>query len=219
MEPLHRLLITAVTLGMFAGALHSRTLAQQPANSGLPTILARLAADPTTPEAYTASVKLAVHMRMFPWLSVTLNGNQIYKRPGLYHFVFRDVPQAAERFHDLNYDLGNAQSWPKKYEIALLTQAAPGIDPVVRLTPRKHGMVKSLDVTVDPIKGHIERAVWSRFDGGVITLVNHYNEVGANEIVAEQTASIDLPHMKADVSAEYSEFAVGISALVSKTTP
>ncbi|GAC1658628.1 MAG: hypothetical protein NVS9B12_11190 [Vulcanimicrobiaceae bacterium] len=211
MTSLPRALLPALAL---LAALHGGPVLAQPATeTTLSTILRRLAADPATPNEYTATVKLHVHMRMFPWISVTLNGNQAYKRPGLYHFVFRDVPQAAEHFHDLNYDLGNPLTWPKKYDIALVTPPSTGIEPVIRLTPKKRGMVKHLDVTVDFSKGHIDKAVWERFDGGVISLLNHYSAVGVNEIVAQQAATIDIPHMKADVEAEYSQFAVGTNSI------
>lgn len=212
MTRLARPLALLSALALFTSAMVSRGFAQQPGEPDLAAILSKLAADPATPNAYRAAVKLHVHLRVFPWISVTLNGNQAYKRPGLYHFAFRGVPRAAERFHDLDYDLGNPQTWPSKYDISLLTPASTNVEPVVRLVPKKRGLVKNLDVTIDPVKGHIDKAVWIRFDGGVISLVNHYNTVGANEIVGEQTASINVPHMRADLDAEYSEFAVGAAA-------
>ena len=201
-------LVATFALAAFVAQAAGTGLAQGQADSSLQAILGRLAADPQTPDQYNAQVKLHVKMRVFPWISITLNGDSAYKRPGLYHFVFRGVPKAAEHFSDLAYDLGNAASWPKKYEISLLTAASPGIDPVIRLVPRKHGMVKNLDVTVDLAKGHIDKAIWTRFDGGVISLINHYNAVGTHEIVAVQEASIDIPHMRADLAAEYSGFQV-----------
>jgi hypothetical protein len=143
---------------------------------------------------------------VFPWVSITLHGDEAYEHPGLYHFVFRGVPRAAEHFSDLAYDLGDASTWPAKYAISLLTPAAPGVDPVIRLEPKKRGMVKTLDVTVDQMKGHILKAVWSRFDGGTITLVQHYNSVGNHEVVGEQDAAIRIPHMRADLDAQYSGF-------------
>ncbi|GAC1497751.1 MAG: hypothetical protein NVS1B14_00280 [Vulcanimicrobiaceae bacterium] len=188
------------------------TFAQGTATSNLSAILARLAADPATPAQYQAQVRLHVRLRVFPWVSITLNGDSAYKRPGLYHFVFRGVPKAAEHFSDLAYDLGNAGTWPQKYEIALLSPGSFGNLPVLRLTPKRRGMVRSLDVTVDLDKGHIIKAVWNRFDGGVISLVQHYNVIGTHEIVAEQDASIDIPHMKAQLAAEYSGFTLGGSS-------
>lgn len=186
--------------------------AQTDPGSQLSAILAKLAADPTTPDQYNAQIKLHVKMRVFPWISLTLNGNSAYKRPGLYHFIFKGVPKAADRFSDLAYDLGNAATWPAKYHVSLLSPPAPGIEPVIRLIPKKRGLVKNLDVSVDMAKGHIDKAVWTRYDGGVISLVQHYNVVGLHEIVAEQDASIDIPHMKAELAAEYSGFDLGTSA-------
>jgi hypothetical protein len=78
----------------------------------------------------------------------------------------------------------------------------------LELTPKKRGMVKTLDVTVDQQKGHIIKAVWTRFDGGVISLVQHYDSVGTKEVVAEQDAQIRIPHMKADLTATYDNFSL-----------
>lgn len=206
-------MVFLLTLAVLVTAIQSRTLAQgQPAVTTLAEVLARLAADPTTPNQYNAQVKLHVRMRMFPWISITLNGNSAYKRPGLYHFVFKGVPKAADRFSDLAYDLGNASTWPQKYDMALLSPGSKDAEPVLRLTPKKRGLVKNLDVSVDMMKGHIDKAIWTRFDGGVISLVQHYNAVGNHELVAEQDASINIPRMKAEVSAEYTGFDLGTPA-------
>jgi len=203
-----RLIVALLAIAAFVGPNAPPSSAQGQPDSSLPSLLARLAADPTTPKEYNAQIKLHVRMRVFPWISITLNGNSAYKRPGIYRFVFRGVPKAAEHFSDLAYDLGTASTWPSKYEISLLTPASPGVEPVIRLIPKKHGMVKFLDVSVDAVKGHIDKALWTRFDGGVIALINHYNTVGTHEIVALQNATIDIPHMKAELAAEYSNFAV-----------
>ncbi|MFN2528570.1 MAG: hypothetical protein ABR584_07625 [Candidatus Baltobacteraceae bacterium] len=197
-------------LAVLGTAIPTPTLAQgQPAQTTLAEVLAKLAADPTTPDQYHAQVRLHVRMRMFPWISITVNGDSAYKRPGLYHFVFKGVPKAAEHFSDLAYDLGNAATWPQKYEIALLSSGSKDTEPVIRLTPRKRGMVKNLDVSVDMNKGHIDKAVWNRFDGGVISLVQHYNAIGNHEMVAEQDATINIPRMKAELSAQYTGFDLG----------
>lgn len=200
------------TLAFFAPITGPGLAQSAPGNVSLPALLAKLAADPTTPSQYNAQIKLHVRMRVFPWISITLNGNSAYKRPGLYHFVFKGVPKAAERFSDLAYDLGNAATWPAKYQISLLSPGSPGVEPVIRLIPKKRGMVKNLDVSVDAAKGHIDKAVWTRFDGGVISLVQHYNIVGGHEIVAQQDASIDIPHMRAELAAQYSGFDLGTDA-------
>jgi hypothetical protein len=175
--------------------------------SQVSAVMQRLIANPQTPEQYSADVKLHVRLRVFPWISLTVQGNEVYKHPGFYHFVFRGVPKAAEHFSDMAYDLGETASWPRKYDIAMLTPAAPGSGPVLRLIPKVHGMTKTLDVTVDPEKGRIEKAVWARNDGGTIAITQRYDSLGTHEIVAQQDASIRLPHMAADIVATYSNFA------------
>ncbi|MBC5811323.1 MAG: hypothetical protein GIW95_10820 [Candidatus Eremiobacteraeota bacterium] len=173
-------------------------------------VLQRLAENPAAPEQYSADVKLHVRLRVFPWISLTLNGNQVYKHPGIYRFAFRGVPKAAEQFSNMAYALGDASGWPDKYEIALLPakpSASAGRD-VLRLTPKVRGLVKYLDVTVDSATRHIEQIAWSRYDGGTINLTQHYQTVAAREIVAQQEASIRIPHMSADLVANYTNFNV-----------
>ncbi|MDQ6823131.1 MAG: hypothetical protein M3Z07_01330 [Candidatus Eremiobacteraeota bacterium] len=172
----------------------------------LASLLSRIAHDPSVPPKYTADVKLHVHLRVFPWISVTLHGNEAYKHPGIYRFIFRGVPKAANRFSDLAYDLGDSSTWPARFDISLLGAQTSGGDPVIRLLPKKRGLVKTLDVTIDRTRGHILRAVWNRFDGGTITLVQHYETLGAHDFVSKQDAAINIPGMKADLVAEYSAF-------------
>lgn len=177
------------------------------AQSQVATILQRLADNPAAPQQYSADVKLHVRLRIFPWISVTLKGSEAYKHPGLYHFVFRGVPKAAEHFSDMAWSLGDPAAWSEKYEVALLQPVAGG-KATLRLTPKTSGLVKSLDVTVDLASGRLERAVWSRNDGGTIAVTQHYQTVEARDVVAEQHASIRIPHMAADLVATYSNFSL-----------
>lgn len=200
---------TLAAIPMIAALLTCGAAAQveMAGTPSLETVLSRLSDDPVTPREYTANVNLHVKLRVFPFIRLTLHGNSSYRRPGLYHFVFRGVPKAAEKFNDLNYDLGDAKKWPDRYDIAFAPQSTPA-EPVVRLTPKTRGMVRSLDVAVDMTKGHMTRATWTRNDGGTIVLVQRYTPVGDRELVAQQAATIDIPHMKAELSADYDHFVV-----------
>jgi hypothetical protein len=162
-----------------------------------------MAADPRLPDAYSANVKLHVKLRVFPWIALTLNGNTTYKRPGLYRFVFRGVPKVAEKFDDLRYDLGDPLAWAQRYDETFAPQSTAAA-PVVRLMPKKPGLVAFLDVTTDAQSGRMLKAVWSRHDGGTIVLVQHYQPVGNTDIVTNQVATIDIPHMRAELTADYS---------------
>ena len=171
----------------------------------VPGVLAALAASPEQPEEYKASVSLHVRMRVFPFIRMTLHGDSWYKRPGLYRFVFRGVPIIARAFSDMKYDLGDPARWPERYEIAFAPEST-AVAPVLRLTPKSPVLVKSLEVWLDPARGRILKAVWSRSDGGVITLVQTYAPVAGHAFVSKQAATINLPRMKADLEAEYADF-------------
>ncbi len=197
-----RAALTAWCAALFVLAPNA-TFAQEP-----PTVngvLAALAAAPEQPEEYKASVALHVRMRVFPFIRITLHGDSWYKRPGLYRFVFRGVPIIARAFSDMKYDLGDPARWPERYEIAYAPESTAAA-PVLHLTPKTAVLVKSLDVTLDPARGRILRAVWSRTDGGVITLVQAYAPVAGHAFVAKQTATINLPRMKAELEADYADF-------------
>jgi hypothetical protein len=172
----------------------------------VPAVLAELAASPEQPGEYKASVALHVRLRVFPFIRMTLHGDSWYKRPGLYRFVFRGVPLIARAFSDMKYDLGDPAHWPDRYEIAFAPQSTAAA-PVLRLTPKSAVMVKQLDVALDPAHGRILKAVWSRGDGGTITLVQTYTPVSGHAYVAQQSATINLPRMKAELVADYSDFA------------
>ena len=171
----------------------------------VPGILASLAAAPEQPEEYKANVALHVRMRIFPFIRMTLHGDSWYKRPGLYRFVFRGVPIIARAFSEMKYDLGDPARWPDRYEMAFAPESTPAA-PILRLTPKSPVMVKTLDIAVDPLRGRILKATWHRNDGGIITLVQSYAPVAGHQFVAKQTATINLPRMKADLEAEYQNF-------------
>jgi hypothetical protein len=171
----------------------------------VPGILAALTTAPEQPEEYKANVSLHVRMRIFPFIRMTLHGDSWYKRPGLYRFVFRGVPIIARAFSDMKYDLGDPTHWAERYDIAFAPEST-GAAPILRLTPKTSVMVKALDIAVDPAHGRILKATWRRNDGGVITLVQSYAPVAGHQFVAKQTATINLPRMKADLEADYQNF-------------
>jgi len=181
-----------------------QTVAAEDAPS-VPAVLASLSTASQRVEEYKASVALHVRLRVFPFIRVTLHGDSWYKRPGLYRFVFRGVPLIARAFSDMKYDLGDPAHWPERYDIGFAPSSTVA-QPVLRLVPKSPVMVKALEVAIDPVRGRILKATWSRADGGVIALVQSYEPVAGREYVAKQVATIDLPRMKAELEADYADF-------------
>jgi hypothetical protein len=199
MVAIRRLPVLALAFAGFCAAVPGGSLGQ---------IMQRLASNPAAPSQYTANVQVRMHMRGFPWITKTVSGSEVYKHPGFYQFVFKDAPKALDQLSGLEEDLANPTGWPQRYNVSLLVPESPGVEPVVRLVPKAVKLVKTLDITVDPVKAHIDKAVWTRTDGGTITMTQKYNTVAAREVVSEQDAAVRIPSMSADVTATYSGFSV-----------
>jgi hypothetical protein len=196
-----------------ASTMHSSARAQAaapPIDPQVATILDRLA-DPMSPGGYTAAVKLHVKLRVFPFISMTLNGTTTYQRPGIYEFSFHGFPLVARQFEKMGFDLGDPRAWPQQYDIARLADAGNG-DCMLRLTPRASRVTRYIDITVDPAKGHILRARWSRYDNGTLALTEQYTAVGSSEMVSTAQAQVAIGAIRATLSMEFGDFVVQMVA-------
>jgi hypothetical protein len=205
---------TAVLAAIVAGLLFivAPGLAEEPAfpaptADGSALVIARLASDPRTPEGYAATLELHVKMRSFPFVGLTVHGTSTFRRPGRYHFQLRNLPHIAANFDDLHYDLGDPAGWSAKYVITLAPQSTEAA-PVVRLTPKHAGTVTALDIETDPTHGRILKATWLRRDGGTIVLTQTYAPIGEADVVTGQHAVIDIPHMRAELTAAYTNVTI-----------
>jgi hypothetical protein len=170
-------------------------------------VLARLADDPHTPEGYSATLELHAKLRSFPFIGLTVHGTSSYRKPGLYHYQLQNLPRIAAKFDDLHYDLGDPTSWAQRYDIAMAPESSDDA-PILRLTPKKPGLVMYLDIETDAKRARMLKATWKRHDGGTIVLTQSYTAVGFADVVTQQHATIDIPHMRADVTATYTNIAV-----------
>lgn len=185
-----------------------------PAQTGPPAppdevtaLLDRLSANPLTPASYSAAVTMRVKLRTFPFVSLTLRGSSTYARPGSYTFAFHGFPVIARQFERMNFDLGDPKEWPKTFDVSLRSQAPNG-DAVLRLTPRASKIVRYVDVEVDANKGHLRRAVWSRFDNGTFVLVEHYANVGKSEVCTNAQAQVAISAIRANLNIEFADFVI-----------
>ncbi len=195
----------AVVLTAGPGARAQDEAAPVPAQ--VAAVLDRLGADPLTPQSYTAAVTLRVKLRMFPFISMTLNGDSTYERPGQYKFSFRGFPLVARQFEKMDFNLGDPKAWPEKYDVALRPQAADG-DTVLRLTPKSSKIVRYIQIEVDPQKGHINKAQWSRYDNGTLVLTQRFAMVGSNEMVSQAQAQVAIGAVRANLNIDFANFVI-----------
>jgi len=170
-------------------------------------VLARLATDPRTPDGYSATLELHAKLHSFPFIGLTVHGTSTYRKPGLYHYQLQNLPRIAAKFDDLHYDLGDPAAWEARYDIAMAPESTDDA-PILRLTPRKPGLVMYLDIETDAKRARMLKATWKRHDGGTIVLTQTYTALGASDVVTQQRATIDIPHMRAEVTATYTNVAV-----------
>jgi hypothetical protein len=165
-------------------------------------VLAMLATDPRTPDGYGADVELHVKLHSFPFIGLTVHGSSTYRRPGQYHYQLRNLPRIVAKFDDLRYDLGDPAAWSQKFDITMAPQSTEEV-PVLRLTPKHPGMVIALDIETDAKHARMLVATWRRKDGGTIVLTQTYEPFASADVVTQQHAVIDIPHMRADLTATY----------------
>lgn len=165
-------------------------------------VLARMESDPRQPDGYSAHLELHVKLHSFPFIGLAVHGTSEFHRPGQYHYQLQNVPRIAGKFDDLRYDLGDPLSWGKKFDIALAPNSTDEV-PVLRLTPKHPGLVTELDIETESTHGRLLKATWRRKDGGTIVLTQTYGAVGTADVVLEQHANIDIPHMHAELNASY----------------
>jgi hypothetical protein len=210
-----RLIAGAVAAGLFAapGPLWAQETGSLNAQGAAPdAVLARLSTDPRTPAGYSADVELHVKLHTFPYVGVAVHGTSSYRRPGLYHYQLQNLPRVAAKFNDLQYDLGDPTTWPQRYDIAMAPQSTADV-PVLRMVPKKTGLVSFLEIVTDAKGGRIVKATWKRHDGGTIVLMQTYDSLGGADVVTEQHATIDIPHMRAELSAIYTNLALDTATL------
>jgi hypothetical protein len=207
---------TAVLLAgllLYAGPIRADDIAPPAAAvAAAPAIvLARLSTDPRAPEGYSADLELHVKLRSFPFIGLTVHGTSSYRKPGLYHYQLQNLPRIAAKFNDLHYDLGDPETWTARYDIAM-SPASTADAPVLRLTPKKPGgMVTYLDIETAGKNGQMLKATWKRRDGGSIVLTQTYEAIGSTDVVTAQHATFDIPHMRAELTATYTNVVVDTS--------
>ena len=202
--------IAVLLAGLFlcAGPVWGDEISPPAAAAGPAIVLARLSADPRTPEGYSADLELHVKLRSFPFIGLTVHGVSTFRKPGLYHYQLENLPRIAAKFNDLHYDLGDPETWTARYDIAM-SPASTEDAPVLRLTPKKPaGMVMYLDIQADAKNGRLLKATWKRRDGGTIVLTQTYAPIGSTDVVTAQHATFDIPHMRAELTATYTNVVV-----------
>lgn len=200
------------------GAAGTPPAPEQPSNPW--TVVQRMTQRNPSLQSYRARVHVDVRMLNFPFLAPKLDGTEYYKRPDFYVVVFDRMPSYARGFARLFDDIGNPRAWEKNQNITVdgtsLLDGRPTI--VLRLTKKIHSDI--LDHTlayVDVYTYALLQMEWYYTSGGKITMTEYYRNEGLYSVLAQQHATIDIPHVHAVADASYGTYQTNVPIGVTRT--
>ena len=162
---------------------------------------------------YQSRVHIDVRMTSFPWLHEHLDGSTYFKRPNNYEVAFDRVPGYAKGFEKLYTDIGDPANWEKRFVITVVgTKSFEGHpDLELRMVQRVRGMIDHETVLVDPTAWTIDKMEYHYYTGGVIAMTQHFQTIDGHSMLAEQDASIDIPHVRALAHGTYGDYRVNVA--------
>lgn len=163
--------------------------------------------------SYQAPVHVDLRMLNFPFLAPTLDGTTYYKKPGKYEVVFTRVPSYAKGFEKLFNDIGDPGAWEKDQNVSYLgTQQIDGRALIVLSMAKKvHSTI--LDHTlafVDPQTYQLWKMVWHYTSGGTIAMRQWYRSEGGFDLLSQQYADINIPHIHAVADSKYGTYQTNV---------
>ena len=160
--------------------------------------------------SYTASVKVDVNMKTFPFLSPTLEGNLYHKKPDREAIVFQTYPALASAFKKVYPRIEAPARWNALYVVTQGTDTNGATS--FKLVPRKHGRIDHIDVKVDDATATVAAMTWFyNDDPGTISFTAQYADINGNYLIKSQTGKVDLEKYKADVKSEFSDFKINVA--------
>lgn len=164
-------------------------------------------------QSYQAHVSLDFKLRSFPYVAQHLDGTTYYKRPDNFEVVFEKVPSYAKGFDKLYSDIDDPTSWPKRFAFAPAGERLVGThhDVVIRLVQKVRGQIDHEDVAIDPVNARIDEMTWYYYNGGVISMDQEFEHVGAFVVLSKQHATIRIPFVHASAEAVYRDYRTNVA--------
>jgi hypothetical protein len=176
-------------------------------------ILARVNERNPSLSSYQGRLHVQVRMVSFPYVRERLEGSTYFKRPANYEVVFDHVPWYAHGFDKLYSDVGDAANWERRFVVSYegLRRYEGRTDVVLRLVQRVRGMIDHETVLIDPGAWTIDQIRYDYYNGGAITMTQHFRDVGGYQLLAGQHADIAIPHVRAVATASYDGYRTNVA--------
>jgi hypothetical protein len=176
-------------------------------------ILARVMERNPNLSSYQSRLHVDLRLISFPFIGQHLEGSTYFKRPANYEVVFDHVPSYARGFEKLYSDVGDPANWERRFVIAYEGQQAfeNRTDIVLHMVQRVRGMIDHETVMIDPAAWTIDQIRYDYYNGGVITMTQHFSIVDGYTMLCAQTADIHIPHIRAVANGTYTDYRTNVA--------
>lgn len=196
-------IVRALTIGVavLCGAIAASPPPAQPASMAL---LARATNPNPTLNSYTATAQLSALLHAVIPIHKTLNGTVYYLRPTR-KIEFQNVPGSLSRFKDLASTTPTYEDAMQQYSITPLSDN--GTVSSYTLVPKKTGSrVKNITVTINDQSALLNKAQWSYTNGGTLTFIQSYENVGAYRLPSKASIAARFPGYSVDGTLTFSNY-------------
>jgi hypothetical protein len=163
--------------------------------------------------SYQSRLHVDVRLISFPFIGQHLEGSTYFKRPANYEVVFDHVPSYARGFEKLYSDVGDPSNWEGRFAITYVGRQPfeQRTDIALHLVQRVRGMIDHETVLIDPQAWTIDQIRYDYYNGGVVTMTQHFADVGGYTMLSAQTAEIRIPHVRAVANGTYTDYETNVA--------
>jgi hypothetical protein len=167
------------------------------------------------PDLASYQSRLHVNLRLisFPFIGQHLEGSTYFKRPANYEVVFDHVPSYAKGFEKLYSDVGDPSNWQARFIITYAGRAPfeNRTDLALHLVQRVRGMIDHETVLIDPAAWTIDEIRYDYYNGGVVTMTQHFAAIDGYTMLSAQHADIKIPHVRAVADGTYTDYHTNVA--------
>lgn len=176
-------------------------------------ILARVMQRNPDLSSYQSRLHVDVKMVSFPFLSQHLDGSTYFKRPANYEVVFDRVPSYAKGFEKLYSDVGDPAKWEQRFYISYAGEEVfeNRTDIALHMVQRVRGMIDHEIVLIDPSAWTIDRIRYNYYNGGEVTMTQHFAQIAGYTMLSSQRAEIHIPHVRAVANGTYTDYQTNVA--------
>jgi hypothetical protein len=176
-------------------------------------ILARVNERNPNLSSYQSRLHVDIRLISFPFIGQHLDGSTYFKRPANYEVVFDRVPSYAKGFEKLYSDVGDPSNWERRFVVTYEgeRQFENRTDIVLHMVQRVRGMIDHETVLIDPNAWTIDQIRYDYYNGGAITMTQHFSQIGGYTMLSSQTADIKIPHVRAVANGTYTDYETNVA--------